>query len=287
MLCSSRICMIHDWLVSVIPGLHGARAIHWPRPGTNLYTQGRVLLLTCFLERKIQQIVSVCKRYIYIYLYCSIFPQIAGSYNRGSNFSKGGIVLANWPTSGCCSECCAGCCQGCCCGCCPGCSGSCLPLGGVRVLSRVLCRGAVQGAPDHVCHWVVSGCCPGSPDHVCHWAVSGCCPGCCQGAPDHVCHWAVSGCCPGCCAGVLFRVLRIMFAIGVSGCCPGCCPGCSGSCLPLGGVRVLSRVLSRGAVEGCCPRCCGSCLPWCCPGCCPVVLFAPDHVCYWAVSGCC
>ena len=30
-----------------------------------------------------------------------VFPQIAGSY-RGSNFSKGGIVLANWPTSGCC-----------------------------------------------------------------------------------------------------------------------------------------------------------------------------------------
>ena len=31
-----------------------------------------------------------------------------------------------------------------------------------------------------------------------------------RGAPDHVCHEAVSGCC----AGVLFRVLRIMFAIG-------------------------------------------------------------------------
>ena len=56
-------------------------------------------------------------------------------------------MLANWPTSGCCSEYCAGCCSGCC----PGCSGSCLPLGGVGVLSRVLCRGAVQGAPDHVC----------------------------------------------------------------------------------------------------------------------------------------
>ena len=97
-----------------------------------------------------------------------IFPQIAGSY-RGSNFSKGGIVLANWPTSGCCSECCAGCCPGCCCGCCPGCSGSCLPLGGVTVLSRVLCRGAVQGAVRS------------APDHVCHWAVSGCCPGCCSG----------------------------------------------------------------------------------------------------------
>ena len=110
-----------------------------------------------------------------------LIPQIAGSY-RGSNFSKGGIVFANWQTSGCCSECCAGCCPGCCCGCCPGCSGSCLPLGGVRVLSRVLCRvlsrvllrvlslggvrtvqgalqSALQGAPDHVCHWVVSGCC--------------------------------------------------------------------------------------------------------------------------------
>ena len=256
-----------------------------------------------------------------------LIPQIAGSY-RGSNFSKGGIVLANWPTSGCCSECCAGCCQGCCCGCCPGCSGSCLPLGGVRVLSRVLCRGAVQGAPDHVCHWVVSRCCPGSPDHVCHWAVSGCCPGLsrvlsgcsgsclplggvrvlcrvlCRGAvqdaPDHVCHWAVSGCCPGWCAGVLFRVLRIMFAIGVSGCCPGCSGSClplggvrvlsrvlsgrSGSCLPLGGVRVLSRVLCRGAIQGA-------------PDHLPLggvnVLFqgvvrgAPDHVCHWAVSGCC
>ena len=56
--------------------------------------------------------------------------------------------------------------------------GSCLPLGGVRVLSRgaggvlskvlrimfamvlsrVLSSGAVQG-PDHVCYWAVSGCC--------------------------------------------------------------------------------------------------------------------------------
>ena len=100
------------------------------------------------------------------------------------------------------------------------CSGSYLPLGGVRVLSRVLCRGGVQGAPDHVCHWAVPGGCPGF--------------------------------------------------------CPGSCLGCSGSCLPLGGARVLSRVLSRvlrimfamvlcsGAVQG-----------------------APDHVCYWAVSGCC
>ena len=403
-----------------------------------------------------------------------LFPQIAGSY-RGSNFSKGGIVLANWPTSGCCSECCAGCCQGCCCGCCPGCSGSCFPLGGVRVLSRVLCRGAVQGAPDHVCHWVVSGCCAGccpgccsgcsgsclplggvrvlcrvlsrvlfrvlrimfaigrcqgavqgavrvlrimfaigrcqgavqgavqggvqgccwgcsgsclslavsgscpgccpgcsgrcqgavhvavqgAPDHACHWAVSQCCWGCCpgvllrgavQGAPDHVCHGAGQGavqrCCPGCSGSrlllggvrvlskVLSRVLRIMFAIGrcqgaapdhvchwvVSTCCPACCPRCSGSCLPLGGVRVLCRVLSRvlfrvlrimfaigrcqGAVQGgvqhaigvsgCCPGCSGSCLPLggvrvlsmqgAVQG---AVQGAPDHVCHWAVSGCC
>ena len=82
--------------------------------------------------------------------------------------------------------------------------------------------GAVQGAPDHVCHWAVSGCCPGSPDHVCHWAVSGCCPGLSK---------------------VLSRVLRIMFAIGVSGCCPGCCPGCSDH-------------VCRWAVSGCCPGCC-------------------------------
>ena len=318
-----------------------------------------------------------------------VIPQIAGSY-RGSNFSKGGIVLANWPTSGCCSECCAGCC----CGCCPGCSGSCLPLGGVNVLSRVLSgvlrimfaigrcqhavQGAVQGAPDHVCHWgvrvlsrvlsrvlrimfaigrcqgAVQGAVQGAPDHVCHWAVSECC----QGGPDHVCHWVASTCCPGCypgCSGsclplggvsmlcrVLSRVLRIMFAIGrcqgavrprccsgcsgsclplgcqgavqvavqgapdhvchwaVSGCwgavqgapdhvchwaVSGCCPGCSGSCLSLGGVRVLSRVLSgvlrimfafgrcQGAVQG-------AIRPGCCQG-------APDHICHWAVSGCC
>ena len=99
--------------------------------------------------------------------------------------------------------------------CSPGCSGSCLPLGGVRVLSRVLCRGAVQGAPDHACHCqgVVQNAFQGAPDHVCHWAVSVCCPGCCSGcsksfwplggdrvlsrvrAPYHVCYWAVSGCC--------------------------------------------------------------------------------------------
>ena len=258
-----------------------------------------------------------------------LFPQIAGSY-RGSNFSKGGIVLANWPTSGCCSECCAGCCPGCCCGCCPGCSGSCLPLGGVRVLSRVLCRvlrimfaigwcqGAVRSAPDHVCHCcpgccsgcsgsclplggvrMLSGCCPGccSGCSGSCLPLGGVCAGCCQGAPDHVCHWAASGCCPGCCAGVLFRGLRIMFAIGrcqgavqgapdhvchwaVSGCCPGCCSGCSGSCLPLGGVRVLSRVLFRVAgvrtVQGALQGALQSALQG-----------APDHVCQWAVSGCC
>ena len=283
------------------------------------------------------------------------FHQIAGSY-RGSNFSKGGIVLANWPPSrvllrvlsrvlrimfaiGRCQGAVQGCysgysgswlplggvrvlsrdhvCHWAVSGCYPGCSGSCLPLGGVRVLLR----GAVQGAPDVVrvlrimiaigrCQGAVQG----SPDHVCHWAVSGCC----QGAPDHVCHWAVSG----------------------RGAVQGCCSGCYGSCLPLGGVRVPSRVLSRmlrimfaigrcqGAVEGCCPRCSGSCLPWCCPavlstfaiGWCQGVVegavqgavqvlsrvlrimfaigrcqgavqgavhIAPDHVCHWAVSGCC
>ena len=137
-------------------------------------------------------------------------------------------------------------------GCCPGCSGSYLPLGGVRVL----CRAAVQGAPDHVCHWNVRvllgvlsrvlrimfaiGRCQGAVQG----AVQGCCSGCSgsclplggvrvlcrgavQGAPDHVCHWGVCH-------------------WAVSGCCPGSCPsrallGCSGSRLPLGGIRVLSR----------------------------------------------
>ena len=152
------------------------------------------------------------------------FPQIAGSY-RGSNFSKGGIVLANWPTSGCCSEWCAGCCPGCCCGCCPGCSGSC-------AIGR--CQGAVQGA--------VQGCCPGCsgsclPFGWCQGAVQGAV----RGAPDHVCHWAVSGCCPGCCAGVLFRVLRIMFAIA----------RCQGA------VQGAIQGAVQGAVQG-----------------------APDHVCH-------
>ena len=95
-------------------------------------------------------------------------------------------------------------------------------------MSSRVCRGAVQGAPDHVCHWAVSG--------FCQRALQGAVQ---QVAPDHVCHGAVSGC------------------------CPGCCPGCSGSCLPSGGVRVLSRVLSRGAVEGL--GCSGACLPGRCP----------------------
>ena len=121
-------------------------------------------------------------------------------------------------------------------------------------------------------HDSVAGAVQGAPDHVGHWAVSGCCPGCCSGAQDHVCHWAVPGCCPGCSGSclplggvsvlskVLSRVLRIMFAIG----------RCQGA------VRVLFRVLRimfaigrcQGAVQG-------------------AVQGAPDHVCHWAVSGCC
>ena len=145
-----------------------------------------------------------------------VFPQIAGSY-RGSNFSKGGIVLANWPTSGCCSECCAGCCQGprvllrvlsrvlrimfaigrcqgavqgAVQGCCPGCSGSCLALGSVRVLSRVS-----------------GSCLPLGGVRMLSRAV--------QGAVRVLrIMFAIGRCCPGCSAEVLFRVLRIMFAIG-------------------------------------------------------------------------
>ena len=234
----------------------------------------------------------------------SFFPQIAASY-RGSNFSRGDIVLANWPTSGCCSECCAGCCPGCCCGCCPGCCAG-LLSGVLRIMFAIgRCQGAVRimfAIGRCLCR-VLSGCSVLS--RVLLRVLSRVlCRGAVRGAPDHVCHWAVSGCCPGCCAGVLFRVLRIMFAIGwcqnCPGCSPGCsgsclplgcvrvlsrvqgavqgapdhvchwavsgcCPGCSGSCLPLGGGRVLSRVLSRGAVEGCCPGCSGSCLPGRCP----------------------
>ena len=98
------------------------------------------------------------------------------------------------------------------------------------------CQGAVQGAPDHVCHWAVSGCCPG----CCSGCSGSCLPlggvrvlsgvrimfaigrcqgavqGAVQGAPDHVCHWAVcsGSCLPGRCPAVLSRVLRITFAIG-------------------------------------------------------------------------
>ena len=204
--------------------------------------------------------------------------------------------------------------SGCCLGCCSVCSGSCLPLGGVRVLSRVLCRGGVRGAPDHVCHWAVPGGCPGF------------CPGCClgcsgsclslggarglsrvlsrvfrimfamvlysgavQGAPDHVCYWAVLGCCWGCCPGCSGSCLRLggvriyVCHWAVSGCCPGCCPGCSGSCLPLGGVSpgccrwgVLSRVL-RIMFAMVLSRVLSS----------GAVQGAPDHVCHWVVSGCC
>ena len=172
------------------------------------------------------------------------------------------------------------------------------------VLSRVLCSGAVQGAPDHVCYWAVSGCCPGCCAGVlsrvlrimfaigwCQRAVQGAVPGAVQGAPDHVCHWAVSGCCPGWCAGMLSRVLRIMFAIGW---CQRAVQ--SGSCLPLGCVRVLLRVLCRGGVQGAPDNVCHygvrvlfrvplggfRCCPGCSPGCCQA---APDHVCHWAVSG--
>ena len=224
-----------------------------------------------------------------------IVPQIAGSY-RGSNFSKGGIVLANWPTSGCCSECCAGCCPGCCCGRCPGCSGSCLPLGGVRVLSGVLrimfaigrCQGA--GAPGIM--FAIQRCLSR--------VLSGCSGSCLPlggvrvlskvRAPDHVCYWAVSGCCWGC---------------GL-GCCPGCCPGCSGSCLRLGGVRTVHGALQgalQSALQGApdmfaIGRCQGSVqgavqgAPDHVQGAVQdavqsALQGAPDHVCHWAVSGCC
>ena len=110
-------------------------------------------------------------------------------------------------------------------------------------------QGAVQGAPDYVCHWGV---------RVLSRVLSRVLR--IMFAIGVVCRGAVR---VGCCAGVLFRVLRIMFAIGVSGCCPGCsgsrlllgCQGAvegavegavQGACLRLGGVRVLSRVLCKG-----------------------------------------
>ena len=163
------------------------------------------------------------------------------------------------------------------------------------MLSRVLWRGTIQGAPDHICDWGVR----------LLSRMQGYCSGC-------------SGLClplggVRVLSRVLSRVLRIIFAIGrcQGAVRPGCCPGCSGSCLPLGRLRVVSR----GAIEGCCPRCSGLCLPWCCPavlsrvlritfaiGQCAVegavqgavqgvvqgaVHGAPDHVCDWAVSGGC
>ena len=68
------------------------------------------------------------------------------------------------------------------------------------VLSRVLSSGAVQGAPDHVCYWAVSGCCSGSclrlgGVRTVRGALQGALQSALQGAPDHVCHWVVSGCC--------------------------------------------------------------------------------------------
>ena len=166
-------------------------------------------------------------------------------------------------------------------GCCSGCSGSCLPLGGVGVnlLSRVL-SGVLRII---VCHWAVSGCwvlfrvlrimcgvrvlsrvlcrgsCQGAPGYVWCRVVSqsmfaigcqGAIQGAVQGTPDHVCHWAVSGCCPGCSGSCLplggVRVLvRIMFAILLSRGCPAVLSRvlCSVLIMWLGGVRVLSRVL--------------------------------------------
>ena len=184
-----------------------------------------------------------------------------------------------------------------CAGCCPGCysvfSLSYLPLGSVRpgccvgVLFRVrrtigLCQGAVQGAVQGA--WIIfaiGGC---QPRVLSSGAVEGCFPGF---SPSFL---------PWCCPAVLSRVLQIMFAIGrsqvpvgalsrvsgylqsaprvppiifairqcqcaVQGAVEGCCSGCSG---PLGGFRVLSRVLPSGAVQG-----------------------APDRVGYWGVSRCC
>ena len=74
------------------------------------------------------------------------------------------------------------------------------------MLSRVICRGAVEDAPDDVWHWAVLGCCPGY-DLGCSGLClplggvrAGCCPGCyrgvllrgaVQGAPDYLCHGAL------------------------------------------------------------------------------------------------
>ena len=162
---------------------------------------------------------------------------------------------------------CQGAVQGAVQGCCPGCSGSCLPLGGVNVLSRVLsgvlfrvlrimfaigrCQGVVQGGVQGCCSRCSGSCLPLG----CQGAVQGAVQGAFQGAPDHVCHWAVSGCCPGCCAGVLSRVLRIMFAIG----------RCQGAVQ--GAVQGAPDHVCHWAVSGCCPGCCPA-VSGCCPGCC-------------------
>ena len=109
-----------------------------------------------------------------------------------------------------------------------------MPLGGVRVLIRMLfrvlrimfaigwCQGDVQGVPDYVCYWAVSGCCQG--------AVEGAVQGAIHGAPDHVCHWAVLGCCPvlSGCSGLCF-IGRCQGA--VQGAVEGYYSGCSGSYL--------------------------------------------------------
>ena len=70
------------------------------------------------------------------------------------------------------------------------------------MLFRVLLRGAVQGAPDHVCHGAVQG------------AVQRCCPGCSGsrlllGGVRVLLRVLSRVLCR-----VLSRVLRIMFAIG-------------------------------------------------------------------------
>ena len=150
-----------------------------------------------------------------------------------------------------------------------------LPLGGVRVLSaprimcsigrylcrvlsRVLwimfaigrCQGAIQGVPesflplggvrvllstsDYIFHWAVSvqGIVQGTPDYGIMFAI-GQEQGAVQGALNHVCDWVVSE---------LSRVLSKLLS-RVPWIMSGCCPGCSGLCLLLGGVRILSRVL--------------------------------------------
>ena len=61
--------------------------------------------------------------------------------------------------------------------------------------------------------------------------------------------------------------IAVQFAIGWCQNCPGCSPGCSPkwSCLPLAGVRVLSRVPWTAGEIGWCQNCPG-CSPKCSPG---------------------